>query len=180
MSRSKYIAVGSLVGIIAAGALVAFFFSQTHAQSTINIPNGDECRATGSAYSNPNITQAVTGYSTIIGMGVSSTTDYTPALEIATSAAENGYGPGDYIFVPIKFLAGAYGNQAFADHVMSNFGFRITDITHPLDTPSNTFYASSDISAISGFKQLPNPYSNPDWYGPGQYVHLAVVPLPQI
>lgn len=178
MNKTKYIAVGSLVGVMAAGAMVAFFFGQSHAQSIINIPNGDECIAKGKAFTNSNITQAVTGYSQIIGMGVSSTQDYTPALELATSQAINGYGPGDYIFVPIKFLAGAYGNQAFAANVMNNYGFTITDVTHPADSPTNKFYASSDVSAISGFKQLPNPYSNPDWYGPGQYIHLAIVPLP--
>lgn len=180
LSKAKYVTVGSLVGVIAAGALVAFFFGQSHAQSIINIPNGDECIAKGKAFTNSNITQAVTGYSQIIGMGVSSTQDYTPALELATSQAINGYGAGDYIFVPIKFLAGAYGNQAYVDVAMKNYGFTITDITHPADSPTNKFYASSDISAISGFYQKPNPYSNPDWYGPGQYVHLGIVPPPQI
>jgi len=100
-------------------------------------------------------------------------------LEIATPKAINGYGPGDYIFVDVQHF-GKYANAVFDKFKLATYGFVVQDISDPLVSTPQTFYAGSDITTLSSYQELANPYSNHYWYAPGEYVHIKLWPQPWI
>ncbi|WP_230087647.1 beta strand repeat-containing protein [Alicyclobacillus mali (ex Roth et al. 2021)] len=92
----------------------------------------------------------------------------------------NGYGPGDYIFTQATEIPGNGANLVWIQHFLSNYGFVLEDKSQPSSKPIYGYYAGSDVYTLSGWYAQPNPYSNPYWYAPGQYVHLAPYAKPYV
>lgn len=176
--------VASILVILVLTVAAIIYFALTGRADTIDIPNGDLLEVTGNAWTNGNVKGTMQGYATVIAIG-GNTADginipQIPALEIADPQAIDGYGPGCYIFTQDDEIGGNGVNMAWVNHFLPNYTFRITDLTHPSDSPTGVWYAGSDVYELSGYSALSNPYNNPYYYASGQYVHLYPYNKPSV
>ncbi|WP_304459046.1 beta strand repeat-containing protein [Alicyclobacillus sendaiensis] len=145
--------------------------------------NGDEVdvKVTKGAWTNGNLLTSFNGTGDNISIGGNDGSSQIPAVEVANQQAMNGYGPGDYIFTQSSIIPGNGANPVWIQHFLvnsHNYGFDLYDTTSRSEL--GNYYAGSDVYTLSGWYAQPNPYSNPYWYAPGQYVHLAPYAKPYV
>ena len=180
MRKNNRIMIVSIIAFLGSVTfLIANKDTSFRANAPFGIANGDTVSAFGTAWTNGSIHAKIVGTAYNIEIGGNNGTPQIPALEIATPQAINGYGAGDYIFVDVQHF-GSRANVAWDAAKLATYGFSIQDISNPLISTPQTFYAGSDITTLSEYQELPNPYSNPYWYAPGQYVHIKLWPAPSI
>lgn len=168
------------IGLLGAGVIVSGIIIARADSGSGSMQNGDDLIAYGKAWTNGNIKQSIEGKCTLISIGGNNGTPSIPALEISSSQAINGYGPGNYILTSSEYLGGNGVNIPYSDAVLNTYNFTIKDITHPGASPTDNYYAGSDVYELSGYYSMSNPYSNPFYYASGQYVHLTPIPKPAI
>ncbi|WP_206886101.1 hypothetical protein [Alicyclobacillus mali (ex Roth et al. 2021)] len=176
MDNKKFIA-GVTASILFISAMLVNFEPVNAA-----ITNGDliQVKLNGGAWTNGNIQDNFTGTGDNIEIGGNNGSTQIPAVEVANQQAMNGYGPGDYIFTQSTIIPGNGANPVWIQHLLNNYGFVLEDKSQPNSQPIYGYYAGSDVYTLSGWYAQPNPYSNPYWYAPGQYVHLAPYAKPYV
>lgn len=176
MDNKKFIA-GVTASILFISAMLVNFEPVNAA-----ITNGDliQVKLNGGAWTNGNIQDNFTGTGDNIEIGGNNGSTQIPAVEVANQQAMNGYGPGDYIFTQSTIIPGNGANPVWIQHFLNNYGFVLEDKSQPNSQPIYGYYAGSDVYTLSGWYAQPNPYSNPYWYAPGQYVHLAPYAKPYV
>ncbi|SDX06490.1 hypothetical protein SAMN04489725_1481, partial [Alicyclobacillus hesperidum] len=171
-----------IISSITAGGLFISAMLVSFSPVEAAISNGDlvQVKLNGGAWTNGNIQDNFTGTGDNIGIGGNNGSTQVPAVEVANQQAMNGYGPGDYIFTQATEIPGNGANPVWIKHFLGNYGFVLEDKSQPSSKPIYGYYAGSDVYTLSGWYAQPNPYSNPYWYAPGQYVHLAPYAKPYV
>ncbi|EJY57279.1 hypothetical protein URH17368_0002 [Alicyclobacillus hesperidum URH17-3-68] len=171
-----------IISSITAGGLFISAMLVSFSPVEAAISNGDlvQVKLNGGAWTNGNIQDNFTGTGDNIGIGGNNGSTQVPAVEVANQQAMNGYGPGDYIFTQATEIPGNGANPVWIQHFLGNYGFVLEDKSQPSSKPIYGYYAGSDVYTLSGWYAQPNPYSNPYWYAPGQYVHLAPYAKPYV
>ncbi|SDX06646.1 hypothetical protein SAMN04489725_1492, partial [Alicyclobacillus hesperidum] len=176
ISTRRLAAIG--MSLLAASAIWYSLIPIAHA----GINNGDVVEVSippgsNGAWTNGNVQQGFSGTGDNVAIGGNNGSTQVLAVEVANQQAMNGYGPGDYIFTQSDEIPGNGANPVWIQHFLPSYKFTLKDRNNQT---SGLYYAGSDVYTLSGWYAQPNPYSNPYWYAPGQYVHLAPYAKPYV